>query len=70
MDHTPEDLSNDRAFAQSKLKDEMVIRKIFSLDEAAERQKIEAVKQEKLKLESQLKGFILLQNRLTELGER
>lgn len=48
----------------------MVIRKIFSLDEAAERQKIEAVKQEKLKLESQLKGFILLQNRLIELGER
>jgi len=41
----------------------------FSLDENIERQKIEAVKQEKLKLEIQLKGLILLQNRLAELGE-
>jgi hypothetical protein len=34
------------------LKDEVTLRKIFSLDEGAERQKIDAVKQEKLKLES------------------
>lgn len=38
----------------------------MSLDEAKEKQKIEAVKQEKLKLESQLKSLILLQNRITE----
>jgi hypothetical protein len=51
------------------IENEIAIRKVFSLDEATERQKIDAVKQEKQKLESQLKGFILLQNRLNELGD-
>jgi hypothetical protein len=40
----------------------MNIRKILSLDEAQEKMKIDAVKQEKINLENQLKNLIHLQN--------
>ena len=42
----------------------MNIRKILSLDEAQEKMKIDAVKQEKINLENQLKNLIHLQNRI------
>ena len=46
------------------LKDQINIRKILSLDEAQEKMKIDAVKQEKINLENQLKNLIHLQNRI------
>jgi len=48
------------------VKEDLMVRKIISLDEGQEKIKIEAVKQEKLKLESQLKNLILLQTRITD----
>ena len=42
----------------------MGVKKVLNLDEAQEKQKIDAVKFEKINLENQLKNLIHLQNRI------